>query len=97
MFIRNKAFMAKVNTNISIDGELKKEAVKLFTSFGLDLSTAITLFLQQAVREQRIPFEIKMEVPNKKTIKALNEMEEVKKNKKKYKRYNSVDEMLKDI
>lgn len=89
--------MAKINTNISIDGELKKEAVQLFTSFGLDLSTAITLFLQQAVREQRIPFEIKMEVPNKKTLKAFKELEQMKKDKKKYKRYDSYDEMLKDI
>ena len=50
--------MAKINTNISIDANLKKDAVSLFNEFGLDLSTAITLFLQQSVREQRIPFEI---------------------------------------
>ena len=52
--------MAKINTNISIDKDLKKEAQDLFSSFGLDLSTAITLFLSQSVREQKIPFEIRM-------------------------------------
>lgn len=86
--------MSKVNTNISIDGDLKKSAVSLFTSFGLDLSTAITLFLQQAVREQRIPFEIRMEIPNKETVAALNEFEEMKKDKEKYKRYSSFDDVL---
>ena len=37
--------MAKVSTNISLDPELKEKAIKLFSNFGLDLSTAITLFL----------------------------------------------------
>ena len=50
--------MSKISTNISLDPQLKKEAIELFNSFGLDLSTAITLFLSQSVREQRIPFEI---------------------------------------
>lgn len=60
----------KTNTNISLDPELKKEAVLLFKEFGLDLSTAITLFLSQSVREQKIPFEIKREIPNKVTLDA---------------------------
>ena len=89
--------MAKINTNISIDGELKKEAVQLFSSFGLDLSTAITLFLQQAVREQRIPFAITMDVPNKTTVEALGEIKEMNNNKKKYKRYDSFGEILKEV
>ena len=89
--------MAKINTNISIDRELKKEAVQLFSSFGLDLSTAITLFLQQAVREQRIPFEIKMDVPNNATIRALEETKTMKTDKKKYKRFDSFGEVLKEV
>ena len=49
----------KVNTNISLDPNLKKEAVELFASFGLDLSTAIGMFLSQSDREGKIPFEIR--------------------------------------
>ena len=52
--------MAKIKTTISLDPVLKDDATALFNSFGLDLSTAIGLFLAQAVREQKIPFEIKM-------------------------------------
>ena len=89
--------MAKINTNISIDANLKKDAVSLFNDFGLDLSTAITLFLQQAVREQRIPFEIKKETPNKVTKAALDEYEEMKQNKDKYKRYNSFKDILEAV
>lgn len=90
----------KVSLNISIEPELKKEASNLFNELGLDFSSAITLFLKQAVREQSIPFEITMSVPNKETLAALAEYEEMKKNPKKYKRYDSaqemVDEALKD-
>ena len=89
--------MAKVNTNISLDPALKAEAVALFRNIGLDLSTAISLFLSQAVREKKIPFEIKLDIPNETTIEALNEKEEMKKNKQKYKRYDDFKDALKDI
>ena len=89
--------MSKISTNISIDANLKKEAVSLFSDFGLDLSTAISLFLQQSVREQKIPFEIRKELPNKTTIEALNEYDEMKNNKEKYKRYSSFKDILEEI
>lgn len=88
--------MNKTHTNISIDPTLKKKAVKLFAELGLDLSSAITLFLVQAVREQAIPFEIKLDNFNKDTIEAINEIKYMK-DKKKYKRYNSFDEILKEL
>ena len=89
--------MSKKGVNVSLDPKLKEEASLLFANFGLDLSTAITLFLQQSVREQRIPFEISMNVPNRDTVKALNERSKMKKDKEKYKRYESFDEALKDL
>lgn len=36
--------MAKVSTNISMDADVKKEAQKLFSEFGLDLTTAVNIF-----------------------------------------------------
>ena len=87
--------MAKVSTNISLDPELKEKAIKLFSNFGLDLSTAITLFLSQSVREEKIPFEIRINVPNQETIEALKEKEAMK-DKKKYKRYDSFEEIIKE-
>ena len=89
--------MAKVNTNISLDPALKAEAVALFKNIGLDLSTAISLFLSQAVREKKIPFEIKLDIPNETTIEALNEKEGMKKDKQKYKRYDDFKDALKEM
>lgn len=51
--------MANINVTIRMDEELKAQADELFADLGLNLSTAITLFAKQAVREQRIPFEIR--------------------------------------
>lgn len=89
--------MPKVSTNISLDQELKSASVLLFSKFGLDLSTAITLFLQQSVREQRIPFEIRMEVPNNDTLEALAEFSKMKNDKESYKRYSSFKEIMEKL
>ena len=89
--------MAKVSTNISLDSELKKSAQELFSDFGLDLTTAVTMFLKQAVREQRIPFEIKREVPNAQTRAAMDEYYEMKAHPEKYKRYSSFKEAMDEV
>lgn len=89
--------MGKISANISIDPKLKEESTKLFSQFGLDLSTAITLFLQQSVREKKIPFEIRLEIPNKETEEALAEYQKMKTDKKNYKRHASIDDVLKGI
>lgn len=89
--------MAKVSTNISMDADIKKKAQKLFSQFGLDLTTAINIFLRQSIREQRIPFEITMNVPNSETAKALEEVKEMERNPSTYKGYTDVDEMMKDL
>lgn len=55
--------MATKNMTIRLDEKLKEEAEALFDELGLTVSGAITVFLKQAVREQRIPFEIRKESP----------------------------------
>jgi DNA-damage-inducible protein J len=44
--------------NIRIDDNLKNDAEILFNDLGLNLSTAVTMFIKQAVRQRSIPFEI---------------------------------------
>lgn len=44
--------------NLRIDKALKKDAEKLFESLGINMTTAINIFLRQAVREQGIPFRV---------------------------------------
>ena len=39
--------MAKVSANISIDADTKAQAQELLADLGLDLSTAVNIFLRQ--------------------------------------------------
>ena len=65
--------MAKVSTNVTIDADVKKQAQELFLELGLDLSTAVNIFLRQAIRENGLPFEMRVAKPNAETIAAIEE------------------------
>ncbi len=89
--------MATVNTSIKIDEETKKEAQKLFKDLGLSLSTAINIFLKQAIREKGIPFYINSLPENSELAQAFEEAKQIKKNPSNYKSYSSSEEMFKDV
>jgi len=42
--------------NIRVEEKVKKEASKTFAKMGLDMSSAIKLFLHQSVKENGLPF-----------------------------------------
>lgn len=88
--------MANVNVTIRMDENLRREASLLFEDLGLGLNQAITLFVKQSIREQKIPFEISRNVPNKETLEAFKEIELMKAGKIPYKAYDNIDEMFED-
>jgi DNA-damage-inducible protein J len=47
-----------INVTIRLDREIKENAEKLFDDFGMNLSTAFNVFVRQALRQGKIPFEI---------------------------------------
>ncbi len=59
------------NLSVRIDPELKAQAESLFSDLGMTLTTAITVFFRQAVRENRIPFEIRRDQPTRETAAAM--------------------------
>ena len=83
--------MAKVSTSISIDADVKAKAQELFAEFGMDLSTAINVFLKQSIYEKRIPFSIGRDEPNETTLKAMDDAE---KGEDMYGPFDSVSEMM---
>ncbi len=85
--------MAKVSTNISIDADVKKKAVELFADLGMDLSTAINVYLKKAIAEQGIPFEI-TKTPNRVTAKAIADSEN---GKDVYGPFDSVEELMESL
>lgn len=89
--------MAKVSTSITIDADVKAKAQELFADFGLDLSTAINIFLRQAIRDNCIPFSIQRDVPNADTIAAMKEANDMAQNPGAYKRYGSFAQLRQEV
>lgn len=65
--------MGSTNLNIRTDKEVKDAAEKIFSELGLNMTTAVNMFLRQTIRENGIPFELKLNVPNAQTIAAIEE------------------------
>lgn len=88
--------MAKVSTSISIDADVREKALPILNELGLDLSTAVGMFLRQTIRDRGIPFEVTLNVPNADTRAALQEYQDMKEHPEKYKRYGSFQEALQE-
>lgn len=56
--------MATSTLQIRIDSKLRREADELFALAGLDMSSAVRLFLRQSVIRRRLPFEVISENPD---------------------------------
>ena len=85
--------MAKVSTSISIDADVKAQAQALFADLGLDLSTAINIFLRQSIRENCIPFSIQREIPNADTIAAMKEADDMVNHPEQYETFRSMEDL----
>ena len=62
--------MAQVN--IRIDDTLKQEGERLFKELGISFSSAVSMFISQAVRERAIPFQITATKPKSITLASEN-------------------------
>ena len=65
--------MATTNLNICMDKEVKEQAEMIFSELGLNMTTAINMFLRATIHECGSPFSLKLEVPNAETIAAIEE------------------------
>lgn len=90
--------MAGTTTNISIrmDADLKAQADALFGELGMNITTAFNIFVRQALREGRIPFDISLNQPNRETLAALMETERIAKDPN-VKGYTDLDELFDDL
>lgn len=89
--------MATTNITMRMDEKLKSQLQELVSNLGLDMTTFFTMAAKQAVREQALPFNVTMNVPNTETIAAFKEVEEMKKNPSAYQSYNSFSELLDEV
>lgn len=90
--------MAETATfSVSIDKDIKSQSESIFNELGLNLATAINVFLRKSIQEGGFPFEVKMNTPNAATLKAMQEIEAMEDHPECYKSYDTASQMMRDI
>ena len=65
--------MATIPTQIRIDATIKKQATELFSALGLDMSSAVNIFLNQCVLKGGLPFMVEIPQYSTKVLEAMQE------------------------
>ena len=86
--------MATTNITMRMDENLKAQLQELVSNLGMDMTTFFTISAKQAVREQRIPFAITMDIPNADTIQAIDD---VRHGRNVSRAFSSVEELMEDL
>ena len=89
--------MATSPTQIRIDSNVKTEANELFKELGIDMSSAVNIFLRQCVLHRGLPFKVEVPKFNAETLAAMEEARDIMSGKIQATSYNSTDELFKDL
>ena len=84
------------NFSVRMDSDIKKQCEALYNELGMNLTTAINVFLRQSLRVGGLPFDVRVEQPNKETIAAMLEAERISRDPS-VKHYSDVEEALKAL
>ena len=64
-------------TQIRIDKNVKEQANALFANLGLDMSSAVNMFLRQCILRGGLPFAVEMPKYNQETLNAMAEARQI--------------------
>lgn len=93
---RGAVVMAKTsNLNIRIDPEIKEQVESLYANFGMNVTEAVNIFLHQSLIYGGLPFSVKINVPNKTTLEAMQEADSIVDGSQR--RFNTADDMFSDL
>lgn len=84
--------MATAPTQIRIDSDIKKQATDLFSDLGLDMSSAVNMFLHQCILRGGLPFAVEMPRYGKQTLEAMEEARHISRDPD-VKGYTSMEEL----
>jgi DNA-damage-inducible protein J len=79
-----------------MDSDIKKQCEALYGELGMNLTTAINVFLRQSLRSGGFPFDVTLNTPNAVTIAAMQEAERIARDPN-AKRYSDVEEALREL
>ncbi|HHX93470.1 MAG TPA: type II toxin-antitoxin system RelB/DinJ family antitoxin [Clostridiales bacterium] len=86
--------MSTSNINIRVDTKVKEQAEALFNELGLNMSSALNLFLRHSIRYGGIPFEVRLIQPNDETRSAIDDVNE---NRNLSKTFDRIPDLMNDL
>ena len=61
--------------SVRMDKDIKSQCETMYGKLGINLTTAINVFLRQSLRAGGFPFDVRLDKPNQETIAAMMEAE----------------------
>ena len=85
--------MSKTSMSIRLDSEVKEQAQQVFSNLGMDMTTAINIFLRQAIQYQGLPFDVRLD-ENRKLLEVLTDLDQ---NRNVSQSFESVSDLMEDL
>ena len=85
--------MPKTSMSIRLDSEVKEQAQQVFNHLGMDMTTAINIFLRQAIQYQGLPFDVRLD-ENRKLLEVLTDLDQ---NRNMSQPFESVSDLMEDL
>lgn len=85
--------MMEERVNISVERNDVECAQEILADIGLDVNTAVKIYLREIIRSGGIPFHLHSDVPNAETMAAIREVEEGKTHGP----FHSVEELMESL
>ncbi|VPQ17286.1 addiction module antitoxin, RelB/DinJ family [Streptococcus pneumoniae] len=85
--------MSKMSMSIRLDSEVKEQAQQVFSNLGMDMTTAINIFLRQAIQYQGLPFDVRLD-ENRKLLQVLTDLDQ---NRNMSQSFESVSDLMEDL
>ena len=79
--------------SIRLDSEVKEQAQQMFSNLGMDMTTAINIFLRQAIQYQGLPFNVRLD-ENRKLLQVLTDLDQ---NRNMSQSFESVSDLMEDL
>ena len=67
-FMRGDFFFFFTNLNVRVDEDVKKNVEVVLDELGLNMSTAVNMFLRAVIRENGIPFKVSLKKPDEEEV-----------------------------
>lgn len=85
--------MSKTSMSIRLDSEVKEQAQQVFNSLGMDMTTAINIFLRQAIQYQGLPFDVRLD-ESRKLMEVLADLDQ---NRNMSQSFVSISDLMEDL